>query len=510
MAFFLISLSFLIASRRNLVDIDLFHQMCLARQFAEEGTFPQSDAFAYTPTVDPVVHHEWGTGAIGYAVIEQMGLKSNGLMATKYLIVTLICFACCLAARIRGARWPLIVPCFAMATVLGGQIGYTTVRAQLFTMLFLSIEFCLLALDWQGKKWWIIPWLILVVIWTNVHAGILAGLGIFCFYTILRISEPFFEKVLPNQTSNANELKSRGTSWHLVVVATVSLLLLLANPYGTDLPIYLYHGSTLERPLINEWQPLLSKIHDTSFLTILGISFLLALVGFKNTWRSRPFEVFVILLTAYLALKHVRHLSIYAITWACIVPASLAQSSIGKEMTKIGHRLAKPIAIFTAMAGIFFMAQAVQEKFWEMRVTTFTDDPKPSNVVYPVGAIDFLKETKFEGNLVVPFSLGAFVSWNLYPEVKVSIDSRYEAAYPEGSIEASFDFYDAKEGWQETLESHGSDAVLIPFFEPVLKHVSFLPQWHLIYQDPMYSVFSKHRIDGDPVVVDQTEFEWEF
>jgi hypothetical protein len=59
MAFFLISLSFLIASRRNGVDIDLFHQMCLARQFSEEGTFPMKDAFAYTPTVDPIVHHEW-------------------------------------------------------------------------------------------------------------------------------------------------------------------------------------------------------------------------------------------------------------------------------------------------------------------------------------------------------------------------------------------------------------------------------------------------------------------
>ena len=512
MGFFLISLSFLIASRRNQVDIDLFHQMSLARQFNEEGTFPLSDAFAYTPTVDPVVHHEWGTGAVAYAVIEQMRLKSNGLMAMKYLLVTLICIACCLAARLRGATWPLIVPCFAMATILGGQIGYTTIRAQLFTMAFLAIEFCILAIDWQGKKWWIIPWFILVVIWANMHAGILAGLGIFCFYTILRMGQPLFDKYLPSpsESSNVNELKSRGTSWHLVIVAAISIALLLANPYTTDLPIYLYHGSTLDRPLINEWQPLLSKVKDPGILTLLGTSFILALVGFKNTWRTRPFQVFVVLLTAYLALKHVRHLSIYAITWACIVPAGLAQSSIGKELTKIGNRLARPLAIFAAAAGIFCMAQAVQAKFWEMRVNTYSDAPKPSGVLYPVGAVDFLKESKFKGNVVVQFATGAFVSWNLYPDVKVSIDSRYEAAYPEGSIEASFDFYDAKEGWQETLESHDSDAVIIPYHKPVLELVGDLPGWHLIYKDPVYSVFSKHRPNSEPVIVDQTGFDWEF
>ncbi len=512
MAFFLISLSFLIASRRNGVDVDLFHEMCLARQFVEDGTFPQTDAFAYTPTVDPVVHHEWGTGAIAYGVVEQLGLKSNGLMALKYLLVTLICFMCCLAARIRGATWPLIVPCFALATILGGQIGYTTIRAQLFTMLFLAIEFCLLAIDRQGKKWWILPWLMLVVVWANVHAGIVAGLGIFCFYVVFQICEPLLEKYLPNKSkeSESSESKSRGSAWYLVGVAAASLLLLLVNPYGTDYPFYLFYGTTLDRPLINEWKPLLSAINDTGFLTLLGTSVFLALIGFKNTWRTRPFEVFVILLTAYLALKHVRHLSIYAVTWACIVPASLLHSSIGKELTTIGYRLAKPLAIFAAAGGIYCMAQAVQAKFWVMQVPAYTNETKPSGMLYPVGAVDFLKESRFKGNLMVPFSSGAFVSWNLYPAVKVSIDSRYEVAYPDGSIEASFDFYDAKEGWQKTLESHDTDAVLIPNFKPVREKVSSLSNWHLLYRDPMFSVFTRHAPESEPVITERTQFEWEF
>ena len=498
-AFFLISLSFLIASRRNAVDLDLFHEMCLARQFHVEGQFPQTDAFAYTPTVDHVVRHEWGTGAIAYAVVEQMGFKSNGLMFLKYLLVALICLCCCVAAKLRSATWPMIVPCFALATVLGGQIGYTTIRAQLFTMLFLAIEFCLLAIDRNGKKWWIVPWLLLVFVWANVHAGIVAGLGIFCFYVVFRVGQAI--------VSGQGAFKGTG---YLVAVAIVSGLLLLANPYGMKYPFYLWYGTTLDRPLINEWKPLLSVISDPSFLTLLGISWVLALVSFKNTWRERPFEVFVVVLTAYLALKHVRHLSIYAVTWACIVPASLLEISFGKELTKIGRNLAKPLAIFALASGIYCSAVACQARFWEMRVPAWFEGEKPNGMLYPVGAVDFMKQSGFEGNLMVPFTSGAFVSWNLYPKVKVSIDSRYEVAYPPGSIERSNDFYAAKDGWDKTLESHQTDAVLIPNYNPIRKEMESHQGWFLLYEDGMFSIFSKQEPQSGPVRNDENEFEWEF
>ncbi len=497
-AFFLITLSFLIASRRNAVDIDLFHEMCLARQYVEEGQFPKTDAFAYTPTVEQVVHHEWGTGAIAYAVVEQMGLKSHGLMTLKYFLIALVCFSCCIAAKLRGARWPLIVPCFALATILGGQIGYTTIRAQLFTMLFLAIEFCLLALDQQGKKWWIGPWLVMVVIWANVHAGIVAGLGIFCFYVAFRIAESLIAK---------SDIKNNA---HLIFVAIASILLLLVNPYGINYPFYLWYGTTLDRPLINEWKPLLSVISDTSFLTLIGISIFLAIVGFWKSWRERPFEVFVVMLTALLAFRHVRHLSIYAVTWACIVPASLMQVSIGQEIAKVGQRLSKPIAFLSAAAGTWLLVQCVGAGFWKMQVPSWTRNERPDGMLYPVGAVNHLKKSGFEGNLMVPFSNGAFVSWNLYPQVKVSIDSRYEVAYPPGSIEKSFDFFDAKDGWNETLNQHGTEAVLVPFHKPILKKIDSLKDWHLLYKDGMFSVYSKQEPPDGPFISDQNEFEWEF
>ena len=45
------------------VDPDIWHEMALFREALALGYLPLADQFAYTPTVYPSVHHEWGTGA---------------------------------------------------------------------------------------------------------------------------------------------------------------------------------------------------------------------------------------------------------------------------------------------------------------------------------------------------------------------------------------------------------------------------------------------------------------
>ena len=53
-------------TRVNGVTHDLFHAMALARDTIAQGSFPQNDTFAFTPTISPTVHHEWGFGLITY------------------------------------------------------------------------------------------------------------------------------------------------------------------------------------------------------------------------------------------------------------------------------------------------------------------------------------------------------------------------------------------------------------------------------------------------------------
>src|SRR4030042_2489104 len=79
----------------NIVDLDLWHQMALIREAIALGHFSLEDHFAYTPTVFPSVHHEWGAGAIAYFLATRFGaigiLTAKCFLATCIAVFSLLC-----------------------------------------------------------------------------------------------------------------------------------------------------------------------------------------------------------------------------------------------------------------------------------------------------------------------------------------------------------------------------------------------------------------------------------
>src|SRR5271170_6337395 len=82
-------------------DPDMWHEMALFRQTLIEGGVPREDRFAYTPTVSPSIHHEWGAGAIFYAVATTFG--ATGIIVFKFALVAAVVSCCYWCARRRGA-----------------------------------------------------------------------------------------------------------------------------------------------------------------------------------------------------------------------------------------------------------------------------------------------------------------------------------------------------------------------------------------------------------------------
>jgi hypothetical protein len=113
--------------------------------------------------------------------------------------------------------------------------------------------------------------------------------------------------------------------------------------------------------------------------------------------------------------------------------------------------------------------------------------------LYPVGPVQYLAQQKFTGNLMAPFRVGAYVSWKLYPAVKVSLDSRYEVTYPDAVVRQIFDFYEARGDWRSTLQAFPTDAVLIPREAPVsaLIHET---GWRCVYSDRQFQIYAPVRI----------------
>jgi hypothetical protein len=488
----------------RVVDLDIWHQMALFREAAARGWVPREDSFAYTPTRSPVVHHEWGHGAVLYLLTVSAGGGSAGLMALKYVLAAAIGVGCVGCALRRGADWQVVAWLGVLAIGLG-RVGFTTLRAQVFTLLFLVVLLLLLEEDRRGRRWWIALWLPAYVVWLNLHAGFVVGLGLFGLYTAEQLLREW------GRGAKIRELPRR--AGHLAATLLAMAGLTMVNPYGFEYIPYLLDAIMLQRSLVPEWQPLWQQTGHPEILLLYGVSLLVVVYAVACRGIRQLPGLLAVLATGYLAVGHFRHLSLYAVVWLCYVPVYLRETDLERLVVQIGARHRRLLLGFWSLVIVLGVTWAVADHFWELRIPTVQDELEKGVPIYPAGAVGYLAEQGFSGNLMVPFEAGAFVSWKLYPDAKVSMDSRYEAAYLPGIVEENVQFYDAERDWQAVLDRYDTDAVLVPCWSPLGEMLVWGDQfersawpsgWRLVYRDDGYSVVARREVVPQLPITDRT------
>lgn len=111
--------------------------------------------------------------------------------------------------------------------------------------------------------------------------------------------------------------------------------------------------------------------------------------------------------------------------------------------------------------------------------------------VYPVGPMEYLQHAGFEGNLLVPFMLGAYVNWKTDGRVQVSSDSRFEAAYAPELLAEHLDFFYAAASWRAMLDRYPHNVVLVERTMPVAALMRAQPGWPLVYEDDTFLLFAR-------------------
>ncbi len=471
-----------VAAKNMVVDLDLYHEMALYRQMESEGRMPRTDAFAYTPTLDLVVHHEWATGAVLYLATVKTGWGATGLVAIKYFLTFAVCIGCFVYCRRHSASLAVFALLAPIALNVGGWMAFNNVRAQLFTLFFLVVLFFLLDLDRKGKRWWIAIWFPVFVVWANMHGGVVSGMGILGVYCLTRLVESW-------QATKSVTATFKAVA-HLVAVGLMTLVLLIVNPYGWEYIPYLIRAVRMERPLILEWMP----IWEIKLPILYGLSLLIAAYGIWCKGKESLFETLAIILTAYLAAKHYRHGSLYAVTWACFVPPMIQPTQIGESIEGLFKKYQPQIAVIAIAIGLVAVGYSINMKFWKLQVPSANLTPSSPHSYFPVGPVEYLREQNFEGNLFTPFSVGAYVEWKLYPDVKISLDSRYEVAFPDGALAENMDFYAGKEGWEAILTKYDTHALLTANAAPVDQKMlaaceSESIAWKRVYRDQGFSIY---------------------
>lgn len=435
-------------------DPDLFARMAVGRLVRELGFLPLQDPFAFSPKKPIWIDHEWLAGVIFYDLYQLGGDKALYLLKCLAAILT---FHFLLQAQLIYSKknkvaivWTLI--CALNCTYLWAS----TIRAQVFSYLFLAYMLKQLLKFIQSKRWLELAFFPLIfAAWCNLHGGFVLGLALLIVFLL---------------TGKEQDLRVK-----LLVTLIFCCAATFLNPYpGLSLWSFLLEALRMPRPSILEWQaPSLFAIQaqvQNVVLIILGSAFVL---------DRKPADALarVILITsAILAYMAERFAAVFM--FSAIVFASEFSESLGSRLSSMlsSHKSTLVRSInFTLLLIILLCAFSIGKFLVFFR--SFELDKSS----YPVAALAWLKQNEKSGRLLVDFNLGSFAIWVLYPNFRVSLDGRYEELYPESTLRLV-------ESALSTNSETQRQALEILSPSHILLHISLLPQfasntWMELYRD---------------------------
>ena len=103
----------------------------------------------------------------------------------------------------------------------------------------------------------------------------------------------------------------------------------------------------------------------------------------------------------------------------------------------------------------------------------------------PCQAVAFMKANGLAGNVFGPLWWGSYVTWNLYPDVRVSMDGRNISLFPDRMVIENFEFFlkDAGSVDVDAPLRYDTNFVLIPTDSPVLSRLETDPRWRQGFRD---------------------------
>jgi hypothetical protein len=411
----------------NITEGDLWAKLSIGSSLWNTGHLPRHDLFAFTPTLPKYIDHEWGAGVVFYALLQWFG-PSSLLVLRMVLALGLLALGFWAGRRQRcDANILLFLAVPAAACILTGYIP--VVRSHVFTFfLFAATLFCLEELR-RGGRWPAVVLPILTLVWTNLHGGFVVGLAAIFIYA-------------------AASIISRDRIVLMVSVVAACGAVTLINPYGLDFWRYLIPALLHPRLRILEWRPLPPLAWDDfwGFRLLFVLTFIAVTAGWKRVERKNWPGLAVLAMTACMGWRSRRHgpfLGAAALAYA----GPFFQAVLGRRF----NLLPATGLLYAAIA--FWVALRFLPGAFLYPLSPIGHDP--------VREVDILARAGAEGNVATPFAWGSYVSWRLYPNIKISMDGRYETTYPESTFELNNGFYDHQGDWLRLCREFKVDYVIL-------------------------------------------------
>jgi hypothetical protein len=484
------------------VDPDFWGYLLAGHLFADQG-LTASDPFAYTSTGSQWITFEYGAELVLWSAYRYGG--SLGLLALKGLLGG-ACLACVYATfRTLEVRVSVWLPLFLLTA--SGVSRYFLFRPQLFTFALFAAFVLVLFRHLLDKRapLWVLP--VAMVVWVNTHGGFVAGLSAIG----LAIGLQAAAAVGAFGWKPRSILRRTRALW---IAFAFSAVVTWVNPLGVRVWVYvvseLLHDTN--RRYINEWAPASFSNDPWSFCVLILLALALAVASLILVTRSS---------TAPLLRAGPSHrlwaiscLPLLSMAFLSVRHTPLAAMWIGPITAMLGSGAAGALALRPLPRRVWFLVRGLAVVPVVLTGFVVLGDPGAGirtdgfvlGRTHPCRAVAYMRAAGVQGHVYNPLWWGSYISWNLYPAVRVAMDGRNISLFPDALVEENLRFYIAAAAEVDpgVPLRYDTDLVLVPTDSPVISRVRRDHRWRVLYEDSDAALFS--RTDR-PFVAADARFE---
>lgn len=479
---------------------------------------PHQDPFSFSMPDTRWVAWQWGTEIIFGALDRRFGL--NGV--AFFVVLMLAGSYTLLYKHLRREGFSFTLSFALLLFVLLGSKFHWTARPLVMSYLFSVLFVFFLDPFLQGKipaqRLWPLP--LLMVLWVNMHPGFVAGLILVLIFWCSALLEYIFSSA-GRRPAVTSKLKHTG------VLAAATFAASLVNPYGYTIYPYLFRYLRMVHDLVFSQNELSSPHFQIAVFQpfLLAVVSLLFLIRYSH-YRLRSEECFLLSAWVALGLVSLRNIPIMLLICAPIYARLLEglKPPLGEWLAQVPrlrdrlermfNRLERVVAIERHVKIPILSSTLLLVFIWIVAHHGILGGRPMMNFQfsgedYPTAALQYLKSDRPAGNVFNELTLGGYLIYNFYPDIRVFVDGRIDF-YGETFTRNYVELFSTPQGsrghgnWKEVFARYQIQWVMIPPHFALRYVLDADSDWQRRFLDSTCVIFVKRAGQVSRPVLDTT------
>jgi hypothetical protein len=483
-------------------DGDLGFHIAIGRLILDTMSIPTQDVFSYTMLGHPFVPQEWLSEIIFAATYMAGGFDAVALLTATVIGAT---FGGIAAVMLRRGVSPLVVlPLVALGVLV--SIGHLATRPHVFTLLITFVWATALEEHRRGNLsaslFWCLP--LLMLVWVNLH-------GAFVFGDILAATYLFGAVVMWLVSGGADRARHFRQARDLVLLLAICIALSGLNPRGFGLMSNNagFFQQAVQFQMTPEWQS--PDFHNLLFYPLLLLITLAMMVSVRRELTP------VLLLASWTAFTLYSFRNLDQLVAICLpllgeslhktlaegvasVQANASPTSplhrsidwLRRQSAQLREAHSQTVGGVASLLAVVAIAGLLSSG---MRIDLAGRGYGFSEREFPIVAVEQIKPFPPGQRVFNDAQWGGYLNFCCWPQVRNFFDGRIDFY----EIDHILDYYrvqEAEPGWEEVLERHQVDWVMVFPDRPLVRWLEQDPAWQRIYGDTTAVVFVRRSAAG--------------